>query len=114
MKFLKGDYLEKKRLGQISTTGINSISSVEKLIEDVQTVFHNSHYNAVKLQLSFHIIWEGASVEEKNVSSSSSSSSSDSLEYLSTIVNKRGYFGQDVYNVNIDGNLLITITYINW
>jgi hypothetical protein len=106
MKFLKGEYLEKKRLGQISSTGIyqrnnlyqsqyiNSISNVERLIEDVKTVFHNSAYNAVKLQLSFYIILEGASVEEKNIvektySSSSSSSSSDSLEYLSTITNKR-------------------------
>jgi hypothetical protein len=47
MKFLRGDYLDKKRLGQISTAGvdqrnnlyhseyINSISSVEKLIKDV-------------------------------------------------------------------------------
>jgi hypothetical protein len=74
---LHGDYLEKKRLGQISINGvnqknslyqseyINSISSVEKLIEDVKIVFHNSGYNAVKLQLSFYIIWEGSSVEEK-------------------------------------------------
>jgi hypothetical protein len=64
---------------------------------------------------------EGPSVEEKNInekfsslssfSSSSSSSSSDSLEYLSTIINKRQYYAQDVYNVNIDRNTLITITY---
>jgi hypothetical protein len=50
MKFLHGDYLEKKRLGQISTTDIdqknslyqseyiNSNSSVENLIKDVKSV----------------------------------------------------------------------------
>jgi hypothetical protein len=65
--------------------------------------FFNSGYNAVKLQLSFHIIWEGPSVEEKNVNdkyfssfSSSSSSSSDFLQYLSTIAYKRQYYAQDV------------------
>jgi hypothetical protein len=74
MKFMRGDYLEKKRFGQISATGvnqknslyqseyINSISSIERLIEDVRNVFYNSYYTAVKLQLSFHIIWEGPSV----------------------------------------------------
>jgi hypothetical protein len=47
MNFLRGDYLEKKRLRQVNTTCItqrnnlyqseyiNSISSVEKLFEDV-------------------------------------------------------------------------------
>jgi hypothetical protein len=91
------------------------------LIQDVKTVFHNSAYNAVKLQLYFYKIWEGSSFEEKNVfekffssssfSSSSFSSSSNSLEYLLTIENKREYYALDVYNVNIDKNPLITITY---
>jgi hypothetical protein len=86
------------------------------LIKDVKAVFHNSGYSAVKLQLSFYIILEDPGVEEKNIyekysSSSSSSSSSDSLEYLSTITNKRQCYALDVYNVNFDKNSLITVSY---
>jgi hypothetical protein len=83
--------------------------------------FHISGYNAVKLQLTFHIIWESPSDEEKDnflkisilffLFTSFSYYSLDSLEYLLTILNKRGYYGQEIYNVNIDKNPLITITY---
>jgi hypothetical protein len=41
---------------------------------------------------------------------SSSSSSSDSLEYLSTIVNKGRYYTQNIYIINIDTTLLIKIS----
>jgi hypothetical protein len=76
---LRGDYLEEKRLEQIITTGvnqknslyqseyINSINNLERLIEDIPNVFYYFYYSAVKFRLSFHIIWEGPSVEEKYI-----------------------------------------------
>jgi hypothetical protein len=70
----------------------NTLQSVPQIIDEVTTVFINSEFTAVKMQLRFGVIWEGT-IQATNlelisqyasIDSSSSSSSSSLVTVLET------------------------------
>jgi hypothetical protein len=103
----------------------NTLQSVNQIIDEVTSVFINSGFTTVKMQLRFGVIWEGPTVEAENVkliseytsmdslSSSSSSSSSSSLLFslMAQLEIKRRYYTQNVYQTNFNKYPLLLVTF---
>jgi hypothetical protein len=45
----------------------NTLQTVPQIVDEVTTVFINSGFTAVKMQLRFGVIWEGPTIESNNV-----------------------------------------------
>jgi hypothetical protein len=97
----------------------NTQQSVPQIINKVTSIFINSGFSAVKMQLRFGVIWEGFTIEVTNLEliseytsrdwpSSSSSSSSSLMAQLET---KRRYYPQNVYQTNFQKYPLLVVTY---
>jgi hypothetical protein len=106
----------------------NTLQDVERIVENIKTVFLRSGYGTVKMQLRFGVIWEGLTVEDEatliisdysgdsntSILKSMSLSSSSSSMTLAKMKRRRRYYVQDVYQTNFQKHPLVLVNHNNY
>jgi hypothetical protein len=86
----------------------NTLQSESQIIDELTSVFINSEFTDVKMQLRFSVIWENPNIEATNLeliseyTSMDSSPSSSSSSPVTELQTRRRYYTQNVYQTNFN------------